>query len=88
MWFSDHPRLSPQTEYERQLEKRFPRWQKKLEEKWRAAQQSKQVHPLPPSTNRAWGPKRACLLLKGETLTAAGAELVRYNLQQKLQPLS
>ncbi|XP_058868091.1 microtubule-associated protein futsch-like isoform X1 [Acipenser ruthenus] len=30
------------TEYERQLEKRFPRWQKKLEEKWRAAQQSKQ----------------------------------------------
>ncbi|KAK1150906.1 glutamic acid-rich protein isoform X1 [Acipenser oxyrinchus oxyrinchus] len=36
------------TEYERQLEKRFPSWQKKLEEKWRAAQQSKQVHPLPP----------------------------------------
>ncbi|MGH0172645.1 UNVERIFIED_CONTAM: hypothetical protein FKN15_063787 [Acipenser sinensis] len=31
------------TEYERQLEKRFPRWQKKLEEKWRAAQQSKQA---------------------------------------------
>ncbi|MGH0174242.1 UNVERIFIED_CONTAM: hypothetical protein FKN15_067256 [Acipenser sinensis] len=44
------------TEYERQLEKRFPRWQKKLEEKWRAAQQSKQNYGVaPPAAPRAQG---------------------------------
>ncbi|XP_041096288.1 uncharacterized protein LOC121308045 [Polyodon spathula] len=45
------------TEYERQLEKHFPRWQKKLEEKWTAAQQSKQAEwcsePLKPAVHNS-----------------------------------